>query len=128
MKYISKAITEQLKGQSEFGPVLVLPNQALSLREILQRFTRGEPIAIGKETTYHESDDDLEKVSHLDLVDREEFVNRLKLTQKDYEKQEKLKELAQREAIRKKLEEEEAAKLKAAESAAKGADPAAKAK
>lgn len=121
MKYVSKAITRPVKGQSEFGPVLVLPNQALSLSEILQRFTRGEPIAIGKETSYHESEDDLEKVSHLDLVDREEFVNKLRSTKKEYEKQEKLKEITQREAIRKKLEEEEAAKLK-------GGDPPATAK
>lgn len=94
MKYKALAIPEPSVGQKTTGDKLVVPNQALSLREILERFTRNETLAIGREGNYHESDDDLEKVAHMDLVDREEFAEKQKATQRNYELQEKRKEAA----------------------------------
>jgi len=72
------------------GPKLVVPNMAMSLQEILERFTRGESLEIGRDATFDdEGDDDLEKVAHMDPVDKQEFIDGLKQTRKDYEKQEK---------------------------------------
>jgi len=71
---------------------LTVPNRSMSLQEILERFTRGEPLEVSRgEGTYHEGDTDLEKIAHADLVDREEYTERLRQTQKDYEKQERAK-------------------------------------
>lgn len=96
------------------GKKIVVPNQALSLQEILERFTRNEPLEIGRETSYDDGPDDLEKVSKMDLVDREEFVDKLKHTKKQYEKQEK----AKAEKEKKRLDDLAIEKL-AAEKAAK---------
>lgn len=102
---------------------LTVPNQALSLEEILRRFTRGESLEIGKDGTFDdEGDDDLEKVAHMDLVDREEYVNKLKQTEKDYEKQEKGKAKKERERLDKLAVEKLANDKLAAEKAAKKAE------
>lgn len=111
MKYLASSIPTRTKGQGGFPPKQVQPNQAMSLETILERFTRGEPVAIGRDVQYHESDDDLEKVSNMDLVDKAEYVDKLKQTQKDYEKQEKKKQADVRKAAQAKILEEERAKL-----------------
>lgn len=97
------------------GPKQVVPNMSLSLQEILERFTRGEPLEIGKEYNYDDQgDDDLEKVKHMDLVDREEYVNKLKQTRKFYDAQQKARaEKRQGELDKKAVEELVAAKLAA---------------
>lgn len=78
----------------------VVPNQSLSLQEILQRFTRGEPLEIGREgATFDDGDEDLEKVKNADLVDKAEFAERMKQTQKNWDKQEKRKADKERERL-----------------------------
>lgn len=120
MKYNASATPRPSPGETFTGESIVVPNMSMSLEEILQRFTRGEPLAIGKEDpVYHESDDDLEKVSHLDMVDRAEYVEKLKVTQKEYEKQEKRKAKAERERLDKLAVEKLAAEKLAAEKNAK---------
>lgn len=95
--------------------VMVVPNMSMSLQEILERFTRGEPLEIGQDTTFdEEGNDDLEKVRHMDLVDREEYINRLKHTRKTFDKQQKKKKKEFEEAARLAAIEE----IKAAEKAA----------
>lgn len=110
MKYLSKSHPEPAKGISFKGiKKMVQPNQSLSIREILKRFTRGEPLPIGnKSPQFYEGDDDLEKVRHMDLVDREEFIGKMKNVQKDYQKQEKDKaeKLAAEQAAAKKAKQE----------------------
>lgn len=119
MKFKSSSAPKESVGQTGFGPKTVVPNQALSLEEIIARFTRGETLSIGRDVSYHESDDDLEKVSHMDLVDREEFVEKLKTTQKEFEKQEKRKATKLQERLR----AEALAKIEAEEKAKKGTSP-----
>lgn len=100
---------------------MVVPNMSLSLQEILERFTRGEPLEIGKDYNYDEQgDDDLEKVRHMDLVDRQEYVDKLKQTKKFYTAQEKARaEKRQAELDKLAVEKLMADKL-AAENASKG--------
>ncbi|QCQ85055.1 hypothetical protein [Blackfly microvirus SF02] len=120
MKFKSIATPAPSPGQTIPGKYLVQPNQTMSLSEILERFTRGEPLSIGKpEPTYHESEDDLEKISHMDPVDKQEFIDRQKETQKRFDKEEKQ---------RKKREEDRLVKLAAEKLAAdklaeKGSQP-----
>lgn len=74
----------------------VVPDQSMSLAEILQRFTRGEAVPIGKDGEFDEHADtdesiDLEKIAKADLTDKEEYYNKLQETREKYEKQEKAK-------------------------------------
>lgn len=99
MNYKSYAVPVVSIGTVVNGKKLVVPNQAMSLHEILERFTRNEQLPIGKDVQYHESDDDLEKISHLDMVDRAEYVEKLVETQQVYKRQEAKKEKAAKEKI-----------------------------
>jgi len=89
MKFKSIVCPAPSIGAGPYPKKQVVPNQSMSLREILERFTRGEPLEIGKDASYDEGEDDLEKVAKSDLVDRAEFVEKLKFTQKQYEKEER---------------------------------------
>ncbi|QXP07928.1 MAG: hypothetical protein [Arizlama microvirus] len=102
MKFKSLSIPPRAKGQHTDREKLTVPNQSMSLHEILERFTRNETLPIGRECQYHESDDDIEKMSKMDLVDRHEYAEMLKQTQKSYDLQQKKKA----EKAQKKLEEE----------------------
>lgn len=105
-------------GQKFSGPKKVVPNQSMSLEEILSRFTRGEPLEIGRDAQFHESDDDLEKVSHMDLVDKAEFAEKLEDTKRKYDKQEKTKAKKLAEQREKMAVDQIIADKKAAEEAA----------
>lgn len=92
MKFKVKAIPDPSKGVSFVGVKdECVPDQSMSLLEILTRFTRGETLPVGKDAVYHESEDDLEKVAHMDLVDKEEFRDKLEETKKAFDRQEKAK-------------------------------------
>lgn len=120
MKYKSIAAPQLPKGLTFRGKSLVVPNQSMSLEEILSRFTRGEPLEIGREgAQYDDGPEDLEKVSHMDLVDRAEFVDKLKQTQKRYDKQEARKKGEEKTRLEKLAIDKIAAEKKAAEEAAK---------
>lgn len=99
MKFKSVATPEVWPGRKVMGPKIVVPNQAMTLHEILERFTRQEELPIGKDVQYHESEDDLEKVSHMDLVDRAEYIESLKETQKVFKTQEAKKAKEEKERI-----------------------------
>ena len=118
MKWRSISRPDPAPGQTITEPSIVQPNQSMSLQEILERFTRGEELAVGKDVQYHESDDDLEKVANMDLVDKQEFAEKLAETQRKYAAQEKRREKAERDKIvaeaAKKLADEQKAKEKTA--------------
>lgn len=119
MKYLSRSIPDIAKGVKIRGKKITLPNQSLSLEEILARFTRGEPLEIGKgEGQYDDGPDDLEKIGHMDLVERDEFVAKQKETQRKFKQQEDKKLKAQKERLDKLAVEKLAADKLAAEKAA----------
>lgn len=55
-----------------------VPNQSLSLREIVKRFVRRESLPISKEGLYETRFGDLEKLSHADITEKLERVEELK--------------------------------------------------
>lgn len=79
---------------------------------------RGEPVNVGKEPSYDDGPDDLEKLAHADLVDKAEFSEKLKQTQKDYAKQEKTKAAKKQADLDRLAVEKLAAEKLAAEKAA----------
>ncbi|QCQ85060.1 hypothetical protein [Blackfly microvirus SF02] len=116
MKFKSIASPAPSQGLVITGKKLVVPDQTLSLQEIIERFTRGEALPIARAPVFDEDgEDDLEKVSHMDLVDKQEFVDSLKKTQLDFEKQEKKKARKERERLDKLAVEKLAADKLAAE-------------
>lgn len=121
MKFKSIASPTPTEGVKVNAKKAVVPNQSMSLREILERFTRGEKLPVGQEGTYDDGPEDLEKMGHADLVDKMEFSDKLKQTQKDYALQEK-KKAAKKQAELDKLAVEKLAAEKAA--AEKAADKA----
>jgi len=95
---------------------LTVPNQSMTLEEILRRFTRGEPLAIGREGNFNEdADEDLEKLATRDLVDRQEYVDKLKQKQDLFKQQDKARKAAQLEKYLAKKAEEKAEADKKAE-------------
>lgn len=98
MKFKSSAIPNPSLGE-DYSQVedIVVPDQSMSLEEILVRFTRGEPLQVGFDAEFgsEEMDNplnvDLEKLANSDLVDKEEFIRSLKELQGRYNKQEKEK-------------------------------------
>lgn len=116
MKFKSKAWPEVSAGSKTLEKKAVVPNMTMSLQEIIDRFTRGEPLEIGRDGNYSDGDDDLEKVGHMDLVDRDEFIERQREIQKRYTEQEKRKEAKRQEeldrlAVEKLLAEKKAADI-----------------
>lgn len=111
MKFKSKAHPEPYKGSDLGGKKITVPDQSMSLKEILQRFVRGEPVPVGRDVQYHESEDDLEKIAHEDLVDQAEFHEKQVETQKTYVREQKAREQKERDAVRARLEAEERDKL-----------------
>lgn len=107
MKFISKAIPEVSKGFATKGGKITVPDQSMSLQEILTRFTRKEKLPIGFDIQYHNVDYDLEKVARLDLTERDEFLEFQRSVKRRYEAQQAQKRAQQ----------------KAAEEAAKAAQP-----
>lgn len=68
--------------------VLTIPKQSMSLAEIIARFTRNESVDVGFPVNYHESEDDLEKLRHLDPVDRAAYIQKMKDVQEKFHQQE----------------------------------------
>lgn len=108
MKFKKLAIPEPSEGIDYSDEVsLVIPDQSLSLEEILQRFTRGEELPVGFEGVFdEETEDDLEKLGRADLVDKYEYSQKMQEIQKEFEAQEKAREKAEREAEEKRQQAE----------------------
>lgn len=118
MKYKSIATPAPSVGHRFTSKKAVVPNMSMSLEEILRRFTRGEKLPIGNDGNFDDGDDDLEKISHMDLVDREEFTEKLRQTRKAWEHQEREKQKAEKARLDKMAVEKIAAEKIAAEKAA----------
>lgn len=118
MKFKGKAIPSPSEGLVITEVDQVVPDQGLSLKEILQRFVRHEALPVGNNASFGNGQDpegdsplniDLEKAAHWDLVERQEFGEKVAEMKRDYEAQEK--------AIADKKRAEKAAADKAAEEA-----------
>lgn len=105
MKWISKSIPVPSEGQDFSNAVdQLVPDQSMSLQEIIKRFTRGEALPVGMETNPGDEDldnplnVDLEKLANADLVDKDEYKDKLKEVQRKYDAQEKAKAKKKAEA------------------------------
>lgn len=102
MKYLYPPVT--VKAQS-FAHVkkLVIPNQSMSLKEILHRFIKREALPVARQGVYEERFGDLEKMSKMDIFDQMEKVEELKadmdlMKLKEQRKQQLAKQAAEKAA------------------------------
>lgn len=104
MKFKKSAIPEPSKGV-DYRKVKdeVVPDQGMSLKEILERYTRGEALPVGHDTQYGDSPDDdnpldvdVEKIATMDLTEKDEFKKEMQQTVDLYESQQR-----QRDALEK---------------------------
>jgi len=111
---IGKAVVARRPQLFKGVKVMVLPNQTMSLKEMLRRFVRREVLPVEKQGIYYESDYDLEKLAKEDRVDQEAILSEMKEVVAG-------KKAKAESALKAKRDKEEAA-AKAAE-AAKQSDP-----
>jgi len=69
----------KVKGQ-DYSKVksVTVPNQSMSLKEIIQRFMRRESLPVSKEGVYNDQLGDLEKIKNLDMTEQVERIEELK--------------------------------------------------
>jgi len=58
--------------------VVTVPNQAMTIQTIIERFTRGERLPIKKEGYYSTKFGDIEKMDNLDITEKMEVAQELK--------------------------------------------------
>jgi len=78
--------------------VTVVPNQSMSLKEILRRFIKRESLPVEKQGVYAEGFGDLEKMMHEDFTQVEERVEELKKKVSDGKKKSSEKAAAKAKA------------------------------
>lgn len=88
------------------GKRVTVPNQCMSLEEMLRRFVRREALPVEKQGVYVESEYDLEKLAKEDRVHQEEVLAEMK---RDTEsKKKKVEEAKAKKAAEKKEAEDKA--------------------
>lgn len=100
---------------------LTVPNRALSLGTILDRFVRNEAVAVGKNYQFGGDEDldsptavDREKLLNRDIAERHEYLSMLQNITSTFAKEEKARQKkAQEAAVQKRVEELAMEKLKA---------------
>lgn len=67
------AKTFEKKNEINNDPDQCIPDQSMTVREIMDRFTRGLPLDAGKVPIY-EGEEYSPDLLHMDLADREEYI------------------------------------------------------
>lgn len=107
---------EQPKGEVNTLPSMTVPDQSMSIQEIVRRYASGLPLGGERVPFYMDEDTDLPDLSKMDKIERLETLRELadeytekttkiKNAQKDKAKKEAEKQL--RDQLRKELEEEQ---------------------
>lgn len=114
----------------------VVPDQSMSLKEILTRFTRSEPLPVGHNGSYGsdsgidpESDSpfniDLEKARHMDLTEKDDFKELVAQAEAEHKaaEQKKAETGRQKKAEKDKAEFEKRVRMEARKLAKKAVPP-----
>lgn len=100
MKFKKTQIPAPSPGLVITEPDQVVPDQSLTLKEILQRFVRHEALPVGNNANFGNGQDpegdsplniDLEKAAHWDLTERDDFNATVAEMKNEFETQEKKK-------------------------------------
>lgn len=68
-----------VEGQSFVGEkIITVPKASLSLKQIIERFVRNEPLPVGFDGTYIDVGVDLEKFSNKDFTEQSERIDEIR--------------------------------------------------
>lgn len=98
---------------------VTVPNQSMSLREVLRRYVRREPLPGSNDGVYEERFGDLEKMAKADIVVQMEHVEDLKAKIKRVRD----KEIAKLDARKKELEAKQALEAQSVPTPVQGGTP-----
>jgi len=59
-------------------PDMTVPDQSMSVKQLMDRYARGLPLEGERVPIYNGEEDDLPDLAHMDLADREEYINNAK--------------------------------------------------
>ena len=74
IKTSMNAKTFEKNYEKNYGPSLTIPDQTMSIRQILERHSRGLPISGWKEPIWDGEENDLPDIRTLDLAERQELA------------------------------------------------------
>ena len=77
LKFIDLFNYEQYQGEVNNEPSQTIPDETYSIREILQRFSRG--LTTTSKMGFYDEEDYHPDLSKMDLVDREEYIENVRL-------------------------------------------------
>lgn len=69
-------------GERNTKPSITIPDQSLSVKDILSRYARGLPLGGMKIPIYEGENDDMPDLTHMDLADRQAYME---AAQEEYE-------------------------------------------
>lgn len=98
-------------GEANYQPSLTIPDQAMSIREIMERYARGLPLDNVKVPIYNGEDDDFPDLAKMDLADRQAYIESKELELRELKNRIKAQDEQQKLAMIQKLREEEREKL-----------------
>lgn len=84
-------------GHSEINPYpsLTIPDQAMTIPELLRRHTQGMPLT-GSKVPFYDGEDPQPDLEHMDLSEVQAFVRKARTTIEEYKAAEQQKEIDQR--------------------------------
>lgn len=65
---------EKSKGEISFRPSKTIPDQAMTIEEIMRKYASGQPLNGVKVPVYEGEDSDMPDPATMDLVDRQEYA------------------------------------------------------
>lgn len=96
MRYVKSSLPRPSDGLQAKWVNIVVPDQSLTLKDILERFTRGEAMPIARDEQFGGNEDlddplnfDLEKLVKADMTERDEVAQKIKEMRVQAEREEK---------------------------------------
>lgn len=115
MRSSNTAKTLRFQGEVNFRPSKTIPDQAMSIQEIMRRYASGLPLS-GQRVGFFDAEDPLPDTSKMDLVDMQEareenqqriLDNQEKLRSLDEEKKQKAAQKAAEKSAKEKADREQ---------------------
>lgn len=101
-------VAQDTKGWKKF----TIPNQSMTLQEILRRFVKREPLPLEHEGTFYDGEYDLEKLSKADRTEQDEVLSNVRDTVKRLKDDISQNEAKEKAAKKARIEAKKAEKLK----------------
>lgn len=85
MKQKTQYVNRHLHRKPEVNnsPSMTIPDESLSVREIMERYARGLPLQGVRVPEYHGEDDDLPDLERMELTDRMDAIEQAKIDLKE---------------------------------------------